>query len=139
MRSNPFKLIVALLCIFGIAFAAGFELAPKTAHAQVNPTGSFQTFSGSVNTETTVGQTAASTVMTLYCIDIASDTSGTVILKDGTGGTTIFNIPVQGGIPRTLGYDFFGSAGKRLTSRTLTATQSGATIQVNIKIGSTAS
>jgi hypothetical protein len=81
-----------------------------------------RTFSAAVTAETTVITGTANTDLRVLAMDIAATTTSSVwSFKDGTGGTTVFNLYLVGDAPQTV-KTVFGPGGLALTTNVLTAT-----------------
>lgn len=95
-------------------------------------TSSIKTFTGSINAETTIVTGTASKKLHIVSVDLNSSGAGIVVLKDGTGGTTVQNVYLAANTPRQL-TDLYGSNGLALTQNILTATLAGATLTCTVR------
>jgi hypothetical protein len=125
------KLLV-LLALFALALASTVQsyARPEPVHALASE--NIRTFTGSVNAETTIITGATGHKLHLRTLEIATDTSGVVVMKDGTGGATVLNLYLIANTPRDLS-NLFGAGGLSLTQNKLTATEAGATLTLTAR------
>jgi hypothetical protein len=119
--------LLALLAVFALALASTVSnyTHPQPVHALSSE--NIRTFTGSINAETTVITGATGDKLHIRSLEIATDTSGVVVFKDGTGGATVLNLYLIANTPRDI-TNLFGAGGVALSQNKLTATEAGATL-----------
>jgi len=129
---NPFiALVLSFLLVVGIGRAV-YEVQHPSRTASALSQQHVVTFGGSINTETTVITGATQTNLHVYSMEIASDTSGTVVFRNGTGGAIVARVYLIANTPRDV-TNVWGGNGLALTQNVLTATLAGATLQLTAR------
>jgi len=117
--------------LLALAVALGLSSSPARAGGGLYPTVAFPTFTGSVNTETTIATSAAGTHFTIHSAIATIVTSGSgafvVVFKDGTSGATIANVALAANVPTLIGQDVWGPVGYKTTASSgiITANSAG--------------
>jgi hypothetical protein len=119
--------LLACLALTGIASAA---LYPSVA---------FPTFSGSINSETTIATAAAGTHLTIHsavATIVSSGTGSVVTFRDGTAGTVIGYAYLSPDVTTLIGQDVWGPVGYKTSASSgiITATAAGSNSNLAIVI-----
>jgi len=129
---NPFiALVLSLLLVVGIGRAV-YEVQHPSRTASALSQQHVVTFSGSINAETTIISGATQTNLHVYSMEIASSVSGTVVLRNGTGGAVVANLYLIANTPRDI-TNVWGGNGLALTQNILTATLAGSTLTLTAR------
>lgn len=124
--------ILFLGALLAIGFASAFENLLNPAPVSALQAENIETFTGSINAETTVITGTASTNLRIRSMDIASSVSGIVVFRDGTAGAVVLETYIIANTPKTL-TKLMGGTGLECTQNLLTAELAGATLTLTAR------